>query len=1341
MASVTDLPSGDYKNNGWTLVGTGVTSAYLALSATGDDTKYVKAPASKNSVTVSFPQNITTIPAGSVITSVSVNLRCNKGAGTPPHGVASQVTFAMTCSDNTARIITRMINPTSTITSYTVGTYAKDPLGDVWDIQRLNKMLFRVYCNPAVADLVRVYELYATVNYRTAPSITVDAPSGVNFTSSPVVDWTYTQVDGDKQTQTVIKIFTSDQVSDTAFNADRTTPVFTETVKGDQASFLLPTPLTANDYWVYAQSTSSFGCVSTWTGRQFSIDAPVPGAPGIPDPTGIQSPGTGIIGTVPDDVTGSASLTLGDTSNMLSVQDADAETSTDGTTLVGTNTATPPVQDPTQAFPGGTAAWLMKATASGTMSLTGDWIEIAASVPITVTAQFLSAVTSRNCTVALNYYDGTFTSVGSALTSASTADSTSTWTSVVATGTTPAGAVYCRPVFTVISPASAESHWVDQLGVMYGTSSPWADGGQMSRNLLSAWYSTTEGTPLSGEAWLPDGASTMTTTAPSGTGASGSLCNKLTYAGFAPSIGYRATGTVFTATTTGTGYTLNKPSGTATGDLMLAYVTSNDYGTIMPPVGWTVANQSRVENGTGDVGTDTDTCLFVLKRTATSSEPSTWTDGFLGTTAPRRQAVVVAYSGCADASLQFVADGVSGTPIDVDTLQSQTVTNSDPNAWRVSAFAVNDDNTATSLVANQNAPGVIPPISYVSAGSDWGSASSSTTYTIYRPPGVLTGDLMIAFVTVSGNATVNTPSGWTLVRKTPAVSGSRGDTLAVFKRTAGSSESASWSAAVSGIVGKTKGTIVHAYRNCADASVQFLAETGSTQANSQTITTGSVTNTDARAWRIAAFSGESEYNHAWTSNEVTERSDFFHATGPVPTGQVRDCISMAVYDSNGIIPSGTYTRTGTMSDPFVAGTSWIGFIKPLPTAPTPPGNETSRSYTNTGAPSNYLTLGVFDSAAGAPIGDNSVWGIYTATSGVLWQSAVSWVGLIRPLQPLQAGYSQTAMATLVDISSVDPNVLTLAGGAVTVTGSFSGSTSGTPNLACTFYRANQVLDYQVAAGNPFDSGAWTKSAATFILPDNTTHMGLTLAVSDRNVADITYFDRVSLALGSDVTYRPGTSRAAHPIWSIPQLQYADDQGTGYGDWASLPGSVTLLPISYDPMAGQCLYVDHTIVPTTNRKYRARTLSYGLEGDLFASQYGPESSEFSFVAESWWLKDIANPTNNLQLTVEFDAGIPVTTTNTATVFVPLGDDPSYVLSEGFKSDSFDLNLAPVNHDDWVSLFALLKAGRTLFLQTDHDQAWWVRPTSDITTGLMPTGQWKSNPLRTIKVTFLQLPPEA
>ena len=1327
MPNISLAPLGDWLNAGWALVGA-VSKVWQAL-ASMSDTIYIKAPGSKGGAAITFPSDIASVPEGAIITSVTIMVRAGLGAGTPPAGVSPSLTLNVAAQDNPSRYTAKTIYPTSTITDYEVGTYQRDAIGRVWDIFRLNFLFCRVFCWIGIVDLVRVYRIWLQVNYRVRPVISIESPSGTVYTPSPDISWLYTQADGDPQKYADYKIFTADQVSKVSFNPSTAVTVFEGRVDGDTTIVKLPTSINSNSYWVYVQAVSSFGAKSVWTGRQFTVQGPTPGAPGLSDPN---LPGTSTVVVVPDSEYGRASLAMRDTSNMLSVQAADAEGAVDGAEWTTSNCSY--VRDSSTSFPGGTSSWKITATAAGDVGLVGDWIEVEPGIEITGRVQTLAAATSRQTRVRVSYFDDTFTQISSA-TGSAVSNATGTWTEAVYSLVVPAETVYARMTIEILGCAISEVHNIDRAGLMYGANTPWSDGGHMGRNMLSAWYSSCEGTPQAGESWVAGSGSSVSTIAlPYGTGSSGSVANTVEYVGLAPSIALRAAGTAFTSPTAGTDYTLNKPAGVVAGDLMLAFVTTSEFTTITPPIGWDLAAMSRAEDGS------TDVCLFVLKRTVEASDPASWTDGVVDISSPRRTAYVVAYSGAASAAEQFVGQTEISTGNDTPLhLTTSALTNTDPNAWRVSAFAVSDNVSGGSMNSNRQAPSTIPAIAYVGESSLWGTYNStSSTYTINRPSGIIAGDLMVAIVSAStSNISITPPAGWT-VRSVDSVSPntSAARMQAILTRYATSSEPSAWTV-VGGLGAAARMKLVHtlAYRNV-DPTTPFLDNASATHGSGTSLTTATITNTNSMARRIFAVTGSVSYYGSsaggWSSNEAVERGDWYSSYNSSSGDTIQGS-----YDSNGSIPTGTTNRIAYSKKALHSAISWIGLLNPLgsPVAPVP--SETARQVAATGASNPYLTTRTFDSNGPAFTGSQSITGIWTPSSGTDKNSMAAWQGLIKPAAAVVAGYAQAQMASPVDISEVDMKEI-VESGHVTLTASFIGDSSGTSFLTALFYRANVLLGTSTGEGSQFNTTYWVKSSATFAVPEGTTRISMMVSASDREVGDVTAYDRCSIAFGSGHVYRPGTSSPIHPIFSKPQIQYADDDGTGYGDWLDLPGVQNSPPV-FQPLNGLARYNDETTIPLTSRRYRSRTTSFGLNGDLFVSNWSTASSEVYFEAENWWMKSLSNPEWNIRLKVKWDS-ITVATTNTAASFQPLGEQFPVVLTEGYKGDSFSVSLIPVDHDGWVSLRRMLESGQTLLLQSDIDHAWFVRPVGDLSAVVLATNSRRRDPLREITVQFVQVEPE-
>lgn len=1342
MGNYNHEPSGDWRNDGWACNG-GFNDLWQCWSSS-NDSNYCSCPGYQGVATVNFPIDITGVPTGAVITSVSVNIRCSTGSGTPPANTAPSLVIALSCSDDTSTAVSRTVFPTSVIESFTVASFKNDAANLQWDIERLNKVLVAAYCPQGVYDLVRCHELYLVINYRVAPTIVVTAPTGLQNTPSPTISWTYSQADGDKLDHSVYKIFTAAQAAVASFDPNATVPVYQQTVKGNISSVQLPTSLDPNGYWVYVQSYSSFQAKSIWVGRQFQVSAPSPGIPGVP-PTvtpGVQAPGYGVVQIVQDTVNGCATLTVQDTSNMMSVQDANAELVSDGSCMVGLN-CTGGVRDSSTFYaPNELASWQMSSLAAGDMTLVSDYIEVDPGMPITVSAQFIAAVTGRNTLVGLTFFDANFNELaGSIFQGSAITDAPGTWLQSMATGTTPAGCALALATFTVEATGAAnEVHNVDHLGVMYGTDTPWSDGGQMSRNLLSSWYSNAEGSPGSGEGWTPSVASSITQTANTGLGASGSTCQQMTYVGISPTVGFRDVGTPFTTPTFGTDYTLNKPPGAVQGDLMIASVrTFGDVG-VNAPSGWNVVDSVSV---TSDGATNISE--FILSRSCTASEPTSWTDGTITAGSQVRSATVVAYSGAADASVQFLSgEAARSTPNNTPPyLTTPNVSSADPNAWRVSSFAFADSVSGGTLAANRQAPSIIPAITFVGSGTPWSSDSTALSYTVNRPPGIQSGDYMVATIGACGLQTFTAPSGWTIVYQEQNTSGSH-FSAAVMTRFAGSSEPGSWSGTVSGSFPFTHARVTSsvAYRNV-NATTPLIHSAGQQTSAGSSVNTPSVSNTNSKAWRLSVYMSQDDAPYPsgnWSAAD-TERVDA--AENP---GSDSDGATIGIFDSNGPVSTGTYSLTGIHATDFYDAQAWLGFLNPLATAPALSGYEYSRYTGGIGSGSSYLYGGFFDSGApssvSVPAGSVfSVTGSFTSGSGSgMMESATGWVGFVSPADATVSGYASATMASVVDISSINPTVLALAGNQMSANASFLGSSSGTPYLTVNFYRANQLISSSISAGDTaFGTSAWAKSSAVFDVPSGTTRVALGISASDRNVGDVIFFDRVSLAFGAEDVYRTGTSSSIHSIFATPQLEFTDDSGEGYGAWQLIQGSSAALPPVYDAFSGLSTYTDHTVVPLTNRKYRAQTITYGLAGDQFSSGYGPESQEFSLTALYWWLKDIANPAANLQLKIQWN-DLDVSTSNTAVPFQALGQGLPIVLTEGFAGDYLSVHVRPIDHDDWVKLIQLLASGRTLFLQSDVDQSWWVQCVGDPISTMIAYDQRREAPLRDAYISFIQVAPE-
>lgn len=1322
MGSYTVVAQADYRNEGWSLGG-GVVNLASAWN-NGDDTKYASNPNYKGRAAVRFPINISNsnIPDGSAITSVTIKIRVRRTTQ-----VGKSVTVNVLCDEDTSRYTTRTLYPGSAFATYEVGTYTVDALGKPWTKDRLNKMLVQVFShNVPPNDGVRVSELYAVINFKARPTIKVDEPTGSVSSPSPWVRWTYTQQDGDLQKSAEYKVFTASQVGDAAFNADTETPVFAGSVDGDVVSFRMPTALGPDNYYIFARATSVFGSVSPWNSRAFSVVGASPGVPGGGFGGGIGTgAGGGFERVIADSETSNAFLTLRDGSNLLSVQQASFETAGDSLGYTSSNAV---LAHDVNEFYQGIASMSVTVTAAGNALVRSSFLEIGPQTPLTARVQTKAMVDARQVWLRVRFYDDEFAEIQETMIRTNANNSAGTWTELTAVGWAPYvedSTLYATLEIELVGCAATEQHHVDMVGLMYGLNSAWAHGGHMSRNLLTSAASDGDD-PIDAEPWGAAAASSYARVPAVGVGAEGYKMFRATYDGTSPSISHVSTATAFSSTASGTGFTLNKPANVQDGDLLVAFVAS-DAGVGAAPDGWSVVNSIMT-------GTNTSS-LTIMTRDALAADPSTWV-GNTTATSTRRRATVTCYRGAAAVADQFPVESLTSSTSGTLSAQTASLSNGESNAWRLSAFAVRDDTaTAGGMTANTQPPAAVPPIAYVGRGTNWWYGGSQGSFTINRPSGLKEHDLMLAFGSFSGTATPTAPTGWTQVRRTVRTTGNGDDhsgslTLVVWKRTATASEPTSWTSSYTGSGVPLMAQAV-AYRNCDIASAQFIAENAGT-AGGNSVTTPSISNNNSKAWRVCAFSFTTNYGELTSSNEVVERTDNRTDVGAHPDVQI------GIYDSNGPVSTGNHSRNGYVTGykNSWAGIGWIAFLKPATFVPSV-SNETERQDAGAASGTNALALAVYDSNGPADTGSQRVYGSYTPTSGTSVLSSCSWMGFLVPAAPVTAGEVGSNLVAPVDISRLDDAVLARSGGKITYQAAFLGSAAGTPFLKLYFYNANELIATRIAEGSSFNTHTWTKSVATFDIPDGTTRIGCGIAASDRTIGDEVYFDRVSLAFGTGTVWRRGTGRAEHPVFSVPHIEFAEDKGDGYGDWIVLGGTEKAL-LSYDQLSGTVTYIDQILTPLASRKYRAKTISYGLAGDIFASHYGPESDEISLIADDWWIKDPTDPEVAFKIRVKSEA-LEVNTASTAAVFQALGADRPVVLTEGYKGDTVSLTVFCYRLE-YTGLKRLLNSRKTLFLQSNLDNAWWIRPIGDIGSETLETSQRRNNPLREVTLTFTEVDPE-
>lgn len=145
-----------------------------------------------------------------------------------------------------------------------------------------------------------------------------------------------------------------------------------------------------------------------------------------------------------------------------------------------------------------------------------------------------------------------------------------------------------------------------------------------------------------------------------------------------------------------TNYTINKPSGIASGDFLVAVVFFSDtfvfsQTTVNVPAGWTKVRDAFADPG----GNNYVSQLAVMTKTAGSSEPGSWSGSF-GSSKDWRVVCCAAYRGASG----IVANNY-GTAGNATSLSTNSVTNSAASNWRITAGGYTSASVSYALESNE----------------------------------------------------------------------------------------------------------------------------------------------------------------------------------------------------------------------------------------------------------------------------------------------------------------------------------------------------------------------------------------------------------------------------------------------------------------------------------------------------------------------------------------------------------------------------------------------------------------------------------------------------------------
>lgn len=308
--TTTLRPNGDEASYGSDLSPVGAATIWQALSDNSDST-YMDTTTAGNGGGVDL--TTFTIPALAIVRRVTTRLRA-KGAGT----IQVNLWVGSSVIGNTTPILT------STITTYTVGSYTSPPgfFGGPWSQAAIDSLQAAFFSSDTSNQAMA---LYIDVVYNRAPTATVTGPTGtITSSSRPAVTWTYSDPEGDAQERYRVKIFSAAQYGAAGFNPATSTATWDSGQVLSAATTATPANLANGTYRAYVQvaDVGSGGRWGNWSAFSgFTVNIPTPAAPTV---TATAEPSNGRVTLTVTD--GNGSLTGGFTYSIAVERSADGGT-------------------------------------------------------------------------------------------------------------------------------------------------------------------------------------------------------------------------------------------------------------------------------------------------------------------------------------------------------------------------------------------------------------------------------------------------------------------------------------------------------------------------------------------------------------------------------------------------------------------------------------------------------------------------------------------------------------------------------------------------------------------------------------------------------------------------------------------------------------------------------------------------------------------------------------------------------------------------------------------------------------------------------------------------------
>lgn len=221
-----------------------------------------------------------------------------------------------------------------------------------------------------------------------------------------------------------------------------------------------------------------------------------------------------------------------------------------------------------------------------------------------------------------------------------------------------------------------------------------------------------------------------------------------------------------------------------------------------------------------------------------------------------------------------------------------------------------------------------------------------------------------------------------------------------------------------------------------------------------------------------------------------------------------------------------------------------------------------------------------------------------------------------------------------------------------------------------------------------NTGGWVQATVLAVAPATALGAAMTLRVIGTSPGEVHYIDQVAL---QPVTWSPGGLTVTY------LLEYSDDAGV---TWTTHPRATA---VGSDALA---VIYDYEVPDGVTRRWRAK--SRATVGGLTLTSDPSVATVYALMdwTSGWWLKDPLDPTRNLRLRLT-ETGFTSQAEEPQGIFWGLSRATPVVVSDTPRSESFELGLSFLDDAEYARFETLRASQRTLLLQSDWGEQWWVR----------------------------------